>query len=136
MLKLSSTPLDVAALRRELHNPEAGALVVFEGSVRTKNAGRDVQRLEYEGAEELARNEFGKIVEEARSQFEFIEARCVHRVGLLTPGETAIWIGVTSAHRAAAFAVCKYLIDELKKRLPIWKKEFYENGASEWIHHA
>jgi molybdopterin synthase catalytic subunit len=133
MLTLSQEPLDDTKLRKELFNPSAGALVVFEGTVRARTHDRDVVRLEYEGAEPLAQNEFSKIVDEARAQFEFIEARCAHRVGILRPGEVAVWIGVTSAHRSAAFAACKYLIDEVKKRLPIWKKEHYADGASAWI---
>ena len=115
MLTLSKEPLDDTALRKALFNPQAGALVVFEGTVRDSNAGREVRQLEYEGTAKLAENEFEKIVTEARAQFEFLEARCVHRVGILNPGDVAVWIGVTSAHRSAAFAACKYLIDELKK---------------------
>lgn len=134
MLRLSPESIDDAVLRKSMADPGAGALVVFEGTVRLRNAGREVKRLEYEGTEELACNEFARIVAEARAQFEFLDAKCVHRVGLLQPGEVAVWVGVTSAHRSAAFAACKYLIDEVKKRLPIWKKEHYADGQSEWIH--
>lgn len=133
MLELHAQPLDEIALRKRIGNTEAGAVVTFTGTVRRMNAGREVRRLEYEGEEALARREFAKIVAEARQQFEFLEAHCAHRIGALEPGETAVWIGVSSAHRSAAFAVCKYLIDELKKRLPIWKKEFYTDGESAWI---
>ena len=134
MFSLSSKPLDGIDLAAELKNTAAGALVVFEGAVRTQNNGRDVIKLEYEAEEAIAKNEFGKIIKEAREQFDFIDAKCVHRVGVLEPGQVAVWVGVVSVHRSAAFAVCKYLIDELKKRLPIWKKEFYREGDSGWIH--
>lgn len=133
MLRLSATPLDPRELAAKLQDQRTGALVTFEGRVRDLNQGRDVVRLEYEGTEPLAKKEFEKIVAEARAQFEFTDAFCSHRVGILGPGDIAVWIGVTSVHRSAAFAASKYLIDELKKRLPIWKKEHYADGASEWI---
>ena len=133
MFKISQKPLDGVRLAAELKITAAGALVIFEGTVRSENKGRAVTKLEYEASEAIAQNEFKKIVDEARQQFDFIQAKCVHRVGTLMPGEAAVWVGVVSVHRSAAFAVCKYLIDELKKRLPIWKKEFYVDGDSGWI---
>lgn len=133
MFKLSDKPLDVPALGKALEDVHAGALVVFEGKVRNHNHGRTVIRLEYEGAEDMAATEFAKIVSDAREQFEIVGAAGAHRVGVLHPGETAVWIGVTSVHRSSAFAACKFIIDELKKRLPVWKKEHYNDGSSDWI---
>ena len=133
MIRLSSEPLDVDRLRKALPDTGAGALVVFEGWVRRENAGRAVLRLEYEGAEPIARNEFSKIVEEAWGRFAIIAVLCEHRVGVLAPGDLAVWLGVTAAHRGAAFDACRYIIDELKARLPIWKKESYADGDSGWI---
>lgn len=133
MFTLEQTPLDAAALRAELVTQAAGALVVFEGWVRDHNHGRTVIRLDYEGAEQLAAREFSVIAEEAKSTFGVLALRCAHRVGSLQPGEAAVWVGVISAHRGAAFDACRYVIDELKKRLPVWKKEFYADGDSGWI---
>jgi molybdopterin synthase catalytic subunit len=133
MFLLQAEPLDADALRRALVRPSGGALVVFEGTVRDHNGGRAVVALEYEGAAALAEREFARLEAEMREQFDFLQVTCIHRVGRLKPGETAVWIGVTSVHRSAAFAACQYVINELKKRLPIWKKEYYADGDSGWI---
>ena len=133
MFTLTNQPLEAAALRADLLEQAAGALVVFEGWVRNHSHGRTVIRLDYEGAEALARHEFEAIAAEAKTLFGVLALRCAHRVGSLQPGEAAVWVGVISAHRGAAFEACRYVIDELKKRLPVWKKEFYTDGDSGWI---
>jgi molybdopterin synthase catalytic subunit len=130
---LSARPLDTTAPRNELAGAGAGALVEFEGRVRDRNEGRMVTQLEYEGAEALATGEFEKIATEARAKFEILDLRGIHRTGKLAVGEVAVWIGVTAAHRGPAFDACRFVIDELKKRLPIWKKEYYLEGDSGWI---
>jgi molybdopterin synthase catalytic subunit len=121
---------------RELSDPAAGARVTFAGNVRRTNRDRNVVRLEYEAAEDLARNEFARIAEEARQRFDITDLQCVHRVGSLEVGETAVWIEVLAPHRGDAFDACRFLIDQLKLRLPIWKKEFYTDGESDWIEGA
>lgn len=108
-------------------------MVTFEGRVRNRNQGRSVTRLEYESAEELARREFDRIREKTLANYEITDVLCVHRVGSLVVGDMAVWIGVVAPHRAAAFDACRYVIDELKQRLPIWKKEYYTDGDSGWI---
>jgi molybdopterin synthase catalytic subunit len=133
MFRLSKTPLDPAAYRAAILRVSAGALVVFEGNVREENAGRPVTRLEYEGAEELAGKAFAAIEAEVRQQFDVLDVHCIHRVGNLAIGESAVWIGVVAAHRDAAFRACRYTIDELKKRVPVWKKEHYADGDSGWL---
>ena len=135
MFELSDKPLDPVALRaRMLNQPAAGALVVFEGWVRSENEGQPVTSLFYEAAPELCRAEAEKILAEAREKFGVLGVRCAHRVGKLAIGDMAVWIGVTAAHRDTAFAGCRYVIDELKKRLPIWKKEFYaDNSTGQWL---
>jgi molybdopterin synthase catalytic subunit len=130
---LTNQPLEAAALRRDLLRRAAGALVVFEGWVRDHSHGRVVTRLDYEAAEALAGREFATIADEAQSKFGVLALRCAHRTGSLQPGEAAVWVGVIAAHRAEAFDACRYVIDELKKRLPVWKKEFYADGDSGWI---
>jgi len=133
MFQISTEAIHSPALQAELVNPQAGAEVIFAGLVRNHNQGHAVSSLEYECFAELAMAEADKIITEARERFEIYDLRCVHRVGHLQIGETAVWIGVTSAHRAAAFAACQYLIDEIKRRLPIWKKEHYLDRPAIWV---
>jgi molybdopterin synthase catalytic subunit len=133
---LSAQTLDSDALKKNLPDVRAGACVTFEGWVRAQNEGQAVQSLEYEAYAPLAEKEGERIVEEARAKFQLLGAFCVHRVGHLQLGEMAVWVGVTSAHRSAAFEACRYIIDEAKARVPIWKKEHYVGGASQWINCA
>ncbi len=136
LFRISDHPLDLAALRRELPDLRAGAFVAFEGWVRNHNEGRQVRSLEYEAYTELAEREGHHILAEAKAKFALLDAVCVHRVGHLQLGDLAVWTGVTAAHRAAAFDACRYLIDEIKARVPIWKKEHYADGATQWINCA
>ena len=129
----SRETLDPGALASALQDEACGALVTFEGRVRNHNDGRGVQRLEYEGYEALGIKEGDRIVAEAFARFPIARACCVHRLGVLGIGDLAVWVGVTAAHRDAAFAACRYIIDEVKTRVPIWKKEHYAEGDSGWI---
>lgn len=131
--KISTDPLEASILVKELTDPTAGGLVTFEGRVRKTNEGREVLRLEYEAYPELAEKEGLRILEEAKARWGVERILVVHRTGVLEIGETAVWIGVAAAHRAEAFAACRYVIDELKERVPIWKKEYYADGDSGWI---
>jgi molybdopterin synthase catalytic subunit len=133
MFTLSSRPLEHLNLKESFANPKTGALVTFEGVVRNHNEGRKVVALEYEASESFAQKESQKILAEVKKKFQVSQVKCIHRVGKLTIGETAVWIGVSAAHRDEAFKACRYLIDEIKERLPIWKKEYYENGDSGWV---
>ena len=133
MFRILPSPLDPEALRREMLDPRAGGVVVFEGRVRNRNEGREVRALEYEAYPELAEKEGERVLAEARARFAVLSVACVHRVGLLQLGDLAVWVGVTAEHRGEAFAACQYIIDELKGRVPIWKKEHYAAGASAWI---
>ncbi len=129
----SSAVVDTSALARELADPSAGGFATFEGWVRNHNDGQAVTRLEYEAFEALAVKEGERIVEEARTRFPIVRAACVHRLGALAIGELAVWVGVSAPHRDEAFRACRYIIDEVKHRLPIWKKEHYVNGDSGWV---
>ena len=131
--RLSAAAIDPAGLKKELGDPRAGACVTFEGWVRIHNEGREVLALEYEAYAPLAEKEGIRILEEARARFGILDALCVHRTGHLALGDLAVWVGVTAEHRAAAFEACRHLIDELKSRLPIWKKEHYAEGPTAWI---
>ncbi|MBS0431140.1 MAG: molybdenum cofactor biosynthesis protein MoaE [Proteobacteria bacterium] len=134
MFALSESAIDASRLGRGLESPRTGAAIVFEGRVRDHHQGRQVIGLAYEAYAELALAEGSRIIAEARERFAIEQAACVHRVGELSLGETAVWVGVTAAHRDAAFAACRYIIDEVKARVPIWKREHYAEGASEWLH--
>lgn len=125
--------IDEAALRKQLLDPTAGGYSSFEGWVRNHNEGLPVRHLEYEAFEPLAIKEGERIVAEAIARFGIEHAACVHRIGDLAIGEMAVWVGVSARHRAEAFAACRYIIDEVKHRVPIWKKEHYENGDSGWV---
>jgi molybdopterin synthase catalytic subunit len=136
MFRLSATSLDPAALQRALADVRAGACVTFEGWVRNRNEGQPVLSLEYEAYAPLAEKEGARILAEAQDKFALLGAACVHRTGHLQLGELAVWVGVTAEHRGAAFEACRYIIDEAKARLPIWKKEHYADGATAWINCA
>jgi adenylyltransferase/sulfurtransferase len=129
----SSGPLEPERYRDALADPSAGGYASFEGWVRDHNEGRTVRRLEYEAFETLANKEGERIVAEAVARFGVTRAACVHRVGSLAVGDLAVWVGVSSAHRGEAFAACRYIIDEVKHRVPIWKKEHYTDGDSGWV---
>jgi molybdopterin synthase catalytic subunit len=131
--RISSTTLRPDAWRSELEAPGCGGYATFEGWVRNRNDGQDVVRLEYQAYEALALKEGRRILEEAREKFPFEEAMCVHRVGELAIGDLAVWVAVSSVHRDEAFKACRYIIDEVKHRVPIWKKEHYVNGDSGWV---
>jgi molybdopterin synthase catalytic subunit len=130
---LHDIDLQPEALRRQLQDPTCGGYAAFEGWVRDYNDGRTVLRLEYEAFPPLALREGERILAEARQKFGVARARCAHRVGPLAVGELAVWVGVSAAHRGEAFDACRYIIDEVKHRVPIWKKEYYQDGDSGWV---
>jgi sulfur-carrier protein adenylyltransferase/sulfurtransferase len=129
----SAAPFDPALFARELADARAGGFASFEGWVRNHNDGMAVTRLEYEAFEALAVKEGERIIAEARERFPIVNAACVHRVGALEIGELAVWVGVSAHHRDEAFRACRYIIDEVKHRVPIWKKEHYLDGDSGWV---
>ncbi len=131
---LATAPIDVVALRSALGSDRAGAVVCFEGVVRDHNEGRAVHRLAYQAYAPLAEAEGARIVAAARARHVIERIVCVHRVGELAIGEIAVFVGVSAAHRDAAFAACREVIDEVKRHVPIWKKEHYAAGESAWLH--
>src|SRR5690349_19418933 len=133
MFELTASPIDSATLQARLNSPEAGALTVFEGRVRNHHLGQPVTKLEYEAFDDMARLEGEAIVSETERIYPGAKVLCVHRTGSLAIGEAAVWIGIASAHRQAGFAACRHVIEELKLRLPVWKKEHHPNGAAEWV---
>jgi molybdopterin synthase catalytic subunit len=131
---LTESTIDGVALSRSLADAAAGACVTFEGWVRNRNDGREVQRLDYQAYAPLAQAEGERILAEAARRFGIVAARCAHRTGSLAIGDLAVWVGVSAGHRDAAFAACRYIIDEVKQRVPIWKNEHYADGESGWLH--
>jgi len=129
----SRAPLRPEEYRLNLNDPSCGAYCSFEGWVRNRNEGRPVERLEYEAYESLGIKEGERIVAEAVDRYGVSAARCVHRLGILELTDLAVWVGVSSPHRDEAFAACRFIIDEVKQRVPIWKKEHYVDGDSGWV---
>jgi molybdopterin synthase catalytic subunit len=121
--------IDTAGALARIKHGEDGAAVVFEGVVRNQTRGRRTLYLDYEAYEEMALAEMEKLAEQALKQFAVRDVALVHRLGRLEIGEASVLIVVASAHRAAAFDACRWLIDTLKRTVPIWKKEYFEDGA-------
>jgi molybdopterin synthase catalytic subunit len=131
--RLSVTAIDAAQARLELRDAGAGGFVSFEGWVRDHNEGKEVTALEYEAYQELALKQGDRIVAQALERFPIRRALCIHRVGALQLTDMAVWVGVSAVHRGEAFDACRYIIDEVKHSVPIWKKEHYRSGDSGWV---
>src|SRR3546814_11064728 len=119
---LSPEPFAVEPLREAMDDARAGAYAGFEGRVRDHNDGRAVDGLHYEAYAALAEAEGERVLSEALERFDILDARCVHRTGDLVIGDIAVWVGVTAAHRDAAFAACRHILHEAQPRRPIWKR--------------
>ena len=133
LFRLSERPLDPESLKRALAGAHSGALTTFEGWVRDHNEGQRVERLEYSSYSDLANKEGSRIVREALEKHAVDAVIARHRTGLLEIGDIAVWVGVASAHRGPAFDACRFIIEEIKSRVPIWKREYYSNGATGWV---
>jgi len=131
--EFSRGELNLEACRARIFSPSAGAYVSFEGWIRDHNEGQAVKRLEYEVYRPLAEKEGARIIDEAIERYGVEHAVCIHREGLLELGECAVIVCVSSPHRGEAFDACRYIIDQTKSRLPIWKKEHYADGNSGWV---
>jgi molybdopterin synthase catalytic subunit len=130
LVRLVHEPIDLAALTSTA--PADGALCLFVGVVRNENEARPVLRLEYEAYEEMAMPLMEEVAAETRRRFPVTGVRLVHRLGTLEIGEASVAVAVASPHRAEAFAACRFAIDTLKTKVPIWKKEFYADGSA-WL---
>jgi molybdopterin synthase catalytic subunit/molybdopterin converting factor small subunit len=129
---IGADPVDLGALVERVADPGAGAIATFLGVVRDSARGRDVEWLEYEAYDDMARSEMARIAEAAVARHGCLHAAVAHRTGRVQIGEASVAIAVSSAHRAQALAACKEIIDTLKASVPIWKKERYD-GGEEWI---
>lgn len=130
--RVHADPLDARAIADQVGDEGAGAIVTFEGVVRDNARGRAVTQLEYEAYPAAAEKMLARIGDEIRERWPVLGVAIEHRTGLLTVGEASVVIAISSAHREAAFAACSYAIERIKEIVPIWKKEFYEDGAT-WI---
>src|SRR6266851_5686715 len=129
IFQLVREPIDVRALVRQVRAPEDGAIVTFDGFVRNQSHNRPTLYLDYEAYESMALAKMHEIAAGLHEKFAIHRVAIVHRLGRLEIGETSVLIAVSSAHRAAAFDACRFAIDTLKKTVPIWKKEFFADGA-------
>jgi MoaE-MoaD fusion protein len=130
--RLVEGPLDPEAVAAEVANEQAGAIATFQGTVRRRSRGRDVIALEYEAYEGMAEDVMSEIADEVKAKYDLCEVAISHRLGRVEIGETSVVIAVSAPHRQDALAACKDVIDELKERVPLWKKELYK-GGEEWI---
>jgi len=131
-IKLTEEPLDITACVEWVMSPECGGIDVFIGTVRNATKGKTVLRLEFEAYRQMALKEMQKIAEQAMEKWPVQKVLLHHRTGTLQVGEVPVVIAVAAAHRAAAFDACRYIIDTLKQTVPIWKKEFFEDGEV-WV---
>ncbi len=132
MAALTRTPIDPAALTARVQAPSRGGVASFVGLVRDHHAGLAVARLEYSAYDAMAEAECARIVAEAEQRWTAGIA-LAHRVGMLEVGEAAICVAAAAAHRDAAFAACRFVVDEVKRRVPIWKREVYADGTDAWV---
>lgn len=130
---LLDRPISAASLAEEIVESEHGALVCFEGRVRTRNRGRQVVRLHYEAYPEMAERTLREIAAEAAARHSVGSIGVFHRTGTLEIGEVSVAIAVAAEHRSDAFEAARYVIEQVKIRLPVWKREEYEDGTSEWL---
>ena len=132
MFRVTNQPIDLSELVRYVADAEAGAIVPFIGTTRNNNEGRKVIALDYDGYPEMAEKELARIGAEAKNKWPICKMAIVHRLGPVQIGEASVIIVVSSAHRDAAFAASRFAIEEIKKTVPIWKKEVFEGGEV-WI---
>ncbi|WP_437187730.1 molybdenum cofactor biosynthesis protein MoaE [Planctomicrobium sp. SH668] len=134
LIDITTDEIQTVDLIRFVTTPQAGAVILFLGTVRELTQGRRTLALDYEAYPEMAVKVMSKIADEACAQWPVSRLAMVHRLGRLELTETSVAIAVSSPHRQDAYAASQYLIDELKKRVPVWKKENWDDGSTEWIH--
>jgi molybdopterin synthase catalytic subunit len=134
LVDIITQPIDTESLLRQVHSPNAGAVVLFLGTTREFTGRRQTASLDYECYTEMARAKLADLEAEARQRWELMGCAIVHRIGRLEIGEASVAIAVSTAHRREAFEAGQWLIDTLKVAVPIWKKENWSNGESQWVH--
>ena len=134
MIQLTRQPIDFAALTESVRSNQAGAVVLFLGTVREMSHGRQTVALDYDAYPEMAQAKLNELEAETRSRWPVIECGIVHRLGHLELGDVSVAVSVSCPHRHQAFDAGRFLIDRLKEVVPIWKKENWSDGSSEWVH--
>ena len=134
MVQLTTNPVDATSVLSSVASPRAGAVVLFLGTTRELTGNRQTDSLDYECYPEMAQLKLEELEAEARGRWPILECTIIHRLGHLEIGEASVAIAVSSPHRQAAFEAGQWLIDTLKKVAPIWKKENWSDGTSEWVH--
>lgn len=134
MIELVTSPIDYTALTEKVRSPQAGAVVLFLGTVRELTAGRQTVALDYEAYPQMAEAKLAELEAEARARWPIVEVAISHRLGHLELGEISVAVAVSTPHRHQAFAAGQHLIDRLKEVVPIWKKENWVDGSTEWVH--
>jgi molybdopterin synthase catalytic subunit len=129
LFELLYTPIDFAAVTRQVRADQNGAIVAFDGFVRNESHGRATLYLEYEAYEPMALSKMREIGAQSHQKFDIHRVAIVHRLGRLEIGDTSVFIAISASHRAAAFDACRFAIDTLKRTVPIWKKEYFADGA-------
>lgn len=132
MVGIISTHIEVEKVVQSVITSESGAVDVFIGTTRNHSRGKPVVKLEYEAYEPMAIKKMNQIENEVRERWEVQKVAIVHRTGVVAIGESSVVIAVSSAHRDEAFTACRYIIDRLKEFVPIWKREYFEDGTVEW----
>lgn len=136
---ITKEPICVETWKGRMKFPDCGAVCTFEGTVRNHHEGRSVKKLIYQAYEPMAERELGRLKNEIQKEWPMCRVEITHRIGELQVGDVAVAIAVFAPHRKEAFVACEATIDRLKRRVPIWKKEFYEEGHEEWVvctHHG
>jgi molybdopterin synthase catalytic subunit len=134
MIDITTHPIDTESLLRQVGSPKAGAVVLFLGTTREFTLGRQTASLDYECYGDMAREKLAELEAQARARWPIVGCTIVHRVGHLPIGEASVAIAVSTAHRQSAFEAGQWLIDTLKEVVPIWKKENWADGGSQWVH--
>jgi molybdopterin synthase catalytic subunit len=134
MIELTNTVIDTASILNRVRHPEAGAVVLFLGTTRELTAGKQTVALDYEAYREMAERQLADLEAEARRRWPVIECSITHRLGRVPPTEASVAIAVSTPHRSDAFAAGQWLIDSLKQDVPIWKREQWADGTTEWVH--
>jgi len=134
MIQLTHQPIDSSSLTERVRRPDCGAVVTFLGTVRDLTEGRVTVALDYEAYPTMAEKKLAEIEKETRQRWPVGEMVLVHRLGHLQVGEVSVAVAVSCPHRAQAFEACRYAIDRLKEIVPIWKKENWADGSTEWVH--
>ncbi|HXY33931.1 MAG TPA: molybdenum cofactor biosynthesis protein MoaE [Planctomycetaceae bacterium] len=134
MQRLTEKPIDFAALTESVRSADSGAVVLFLGTVREMTNGRRTMALDYEAFGPMAESKLAEIEAEARRRWPLDRVAIAHRLGRLELGEVSVAVAVSAPHRSEAFEAARYLIDTLKQTVPIWKKENWHDGTSEWVH--